>query len=264
MADRMGMLIDASKCMGCRGCQVACKQWNDLPATKTAFSGSYENPPQIEGNTWTKVKFSEDRQSDGTVSFRFLKVQCMHCTEASCISVCASGAATRMDNGYVIIDQNKCIGCRNCVLACPYQAVAFDPATGTSRKCWSCQNRLENNLQPACVKTCPSGALGFGKREDMLALAKKRAQELKTAGKDAYIYGEKELGGTNIMYVLDAPPKVYGLPENPKPATAGVSTNWMGVLVGAGIMAFAPFKILFSDKSTGVNKTPEAGVNKNA
>ncbi len=264
MAEQMGLLIDVSKCTGCRGCQVACKQWNNLPATATAFSGSYENPPRIEGNTWTRVKFTEDRQSNGSVRFLFRKTQCMHCTEASCVAVCATGAATRMENGTVVIDQDKCVGCKNCVVACPFGAVGFDPQTGTSRKCRACYERVANNMPPACVKTCPPGALQSGKREDILAAAGERVSQLKAAGKEAYIYGQKELGGTGVIYVLDAPPKVYGLPENPRPATASVTGNWLGVLVGAGILAFAPFKLLFSDKGSDVENSPGTGVDENA
>ncbi len=264
MADQMGILIDVSKCTGCRGCQVACKQWNNLPATRTAFSGSYENPPRIEGNTWTRVKFVEDMQSGGNVRFLFRKTQCMHCTEASCVAVCASGAATRLNNGTVVIDQDKCIGCKNCVVACPFGAVAFDPQTGTSRKCRLCYERVENNMPPACVKTCPPGALQFGKREELLAAAGERVSQLKAAGKDASIYGQKEVGGTGVIYVLDATPKLYGLPENPRPATAGLTGNWLGVLAGAGIMALAPFKLLFSDKETDIQQTPGSGVDENA
>jgi len=263
MAERKGTLIDVSKCTGCRACQVACKQWNDLPAEKTSFSGSYENPPRISGNTWTKVRYAEEVQ-DGKVRFLFRKIQCMHCTEASCMAVCAAGAPTRMDNGSIVFDQNKCIGCKNCVVACPFGAAGYSPDTGTSRKCWACQNRQENNMEPACVKACPPGALQFGNREEMLAKAKARVQELKAAGKEAYVYGEKEVGGTNTIYVLDAPPKVYGLPENPKVATAGVFGNWIGVLVGAGILAFAPFKMFFADKEIDASKTPGTGVDQNA
>lgn len=256
--------VDVTKCTGCRGCQVACKQWNDLSAVKTGFTGSYENPPQVGGTTWTKVKFVEQKEGNGKVRFLFRKIQCMHCTQASCIEVCPSGAISKMENGTTLIDQNRCIGCKNCVVACPFGAVGFDPATGTSRKCWFCQNRLENNLQPACVKTCPPGALQFGDREELLAKAKARVQELKAAGKDAYLYGEKELGGLNALYVLDAPPKVYGLPENPKLATAGVFNNWLGVLVGAAALSLAPFKIFFSGRGSDEVKTPGTGVDQNA
>lgn len=261
---KVAVSVDVTKCTGCRGCQVACKQWNDLAAEKTAFSGSYENPPRIGGTTWTKVKFIEEKQADGKARFLFRKLQCMHCTQASCIEVCPAGAISKLDNGTTIIDQNRCIGCKNCTVACPFGAVGFDPATGTSRKCWFCQNRLENNLKPACVKACPPGALQFGDREELLANAKTRVQELKAAGKDAYLYGENELGGLNALYVLDAPPKVYGLPEKPKLATAGVFGNWAGVLVGAGILALAPFKLLFGAKDEDIAKTPGTGVDQNA
>lgn len=261
---KVAVIIDVTKCQGCRGCQVACKQWNGLSAETTGFSGSYENPPRVGGTTWTTVKFFEDKQSSGKVRFLFRKTQCMHCTDASCLEVCATGAVSRLENGSIVIDQDRCIGCKNCVVACPFGAVGFDPQTGTSRKCWLCQNRLENGMQPACVKTCPPGAIEFGDRDVLLPKAKGRVQQLKQAGVNAYLYGENELGGLNVLYVLDAPPKVYGLPENPQVATAGVNGNWLGVLVGAGILALAPFKMLFSDKETDVSKTPGTGVDQNA
>jgi len=261
---KVAVSVDVTKCTGCRGCQVACKQWNGLSGVKTGFSGSYENPPKVGGTTWTKVKFVEEQQAGGKVRFLFRKIQCMHCTEASCIEVCPAGAISKQDNGTTLIDQERCIGCKNCNVACPFGAVGFDPAAGVSRKCWLCQNRLENDMPPACVKACPPGAVQSGDRDVLLAKAKVRVNELKAAGKDAYLYGEKELGGLNVLYVLDAPPKVYGLPENPKLATAGVFGSWASVLVGAGILALAPFKLLFSDKEADITKTPGTGVDQNA
>ena len=260
---RQGILVDVTKCTGCRGCQVACKQWNDLPATKTRFSGSYENPVTLDGANWTKVKFIETEKS-GQVQFLFRKIQCMHCEQASCIAVCAAGAVSKMENGAVAIDNDKCIGCKNCIVACPFEAIGFDVETGTSKKCWGCQDRVENGLTPACVKTCPPGAITFGDREDLLALADVRVSELQREGKDAYIYGVNELGGLGNLYLLDARPEVYGLPVNPKPATASVFGNWLGVLAGVGAMAIAPFWMIFKDKDTEAAVKPGTGVEKDA
>lgn len=260
---KQGLLVDVSKCTGCRGCQVACKQWNDLPATKTSFSGSYENPVTITGHNWTKVKFVETEEK-GQVRFLFRKIQCMHCTEASCMAVCAAGAISRMDNGQVVIDKEKCIGCKNCIVACPFGAIGFDEELGISRKCWGCQDRVENGMIPACAKTCPPGAITFGTRDELLAKAQARVDQLKAEGKDAYIYGKDELGGLGNLYVLDAKPEVYGLPVNPKPATASLLGNWLGVLVGIGAMAIAPFWMIFRDKGEDVAKTPGMGVDQDA
>ncbi len=257
-----GMLVDVSKCTGCRGCQVACKQWNNLPAVQTKFSGSYENPVTMSGS-FTKVKFVETVEN-GQVRFLFRKIQCMHCTDASCAAVCAAGAIERQANGQVVIDQEKCVGCKNCVVACPFGSIGFDEETGTSKKCWGCQDRVENGLTPACVKTCPPGALFFGTREEILAKGKARVEELKAAGKDAYLYGENELGGLGNIYVLDAKPEVYGLPTNPKMATDSVLGNWLGALVGVGAMVIAPFWMVFRDKGEDVAKTPGVGVDQDA
>lgn len=260
---QVGLLVDVSKCTGCRGCQVACKQWNNLPAGKTKFSGSYENPVTITGINWTKVKFIES-ETDGKVKFLFRKMQCMHCTEASCVAVCAAGAISRLDNGQVVINEDKCIGCKNCVVACPFGSIGFDEERGVSRKCWGCQDRVENGMTPACAKTCPAGAITFGKREELLTKARERAVQLKALGKTSYIYGEKELGGLGNLYILDEKPEVYGLPVNPKAATANLLNNWLGVLVGVGAMAIAPFWMIFRAKDEGVAKTPEVGVKQDA
>lgn len=259
---KQGILVDVSKCTGCRGCQVACKQWNNLPATKTKFSGSYENPVTMNG-AYTKVKFIETVEN-GQVRFLFRKIQCMHCTEASCMAVCAAGAISRADNGQAVIDRDTCIGCKNCVVACPFGAIGFDEETGTSGKCWGCQDRVENGLTPACAKTCPTGAITFGPREELLARAKERVAQLQAAGKEAYIYGETELGGLGNIYVLDARPEVYGLPANPQPATSSLLGNWLGVLVGVGAMAIAPFWMIFRNKEEEVSTKPGLGVDHDA
>lgn len=262
MAD-LAIYIDVTKCTGCRGCQVACKQWNGLPAVSTSFSGSYENPPRIGGDTWTKVRFFE-QEKDGKVKFLFRKAQCMHCTKASCVAVCAAGAISQNDRGVVTIDQDRCVGCKNCVVACPFHSVGFSEATGTSRKCRLCYGRIENGMDPACVKACPAGAVTIGDRTKVLAQAKQKAQLLKNKGGQAWIYGENELGGLHVIYLLDDKPEAYGFPVNPQVATASLFGNWANALVGAGILLFAPFWLVFKDRSKEVVESPGMGVDKNA
>ena len=227
---RVAVLVDTTRCMGCRGCQVACKQWNQLKAVKTEFTGTYENPPHLSGDTWTIMRFVES--NNGGPKWRFRKQQCMHCADASCVTVCPTGAALKRDNGIVIIDQTICAGCKYCIEACPYQTPKATE-TGMAIKCRFCYDRVENGLQPACVKACATGALKFGSREAMLAEAKSRAAKI-PGGR---IYGESELAGLGWIYVLDRSAEEMGLPVDPKPATKGIIGKWLaGIVPGVAVL----------------------------
>lgn len=172
------LFTDTSKCIGCRGCQVACKQWHDLPAEKTRFVDTYENPPALSAITWRRVKFIEGRQN-GRARWTFMSDNCKHCTDASCLAVCPTGAIFRTGYGAVVINQEACNGCRYCVTACPFGVISFNPETGRVNKCILCPDRVESGLLPACAKTCPTGAITFGEREERLTTAKKRLEELR-------------------------------------------------------------------------------------
>lgn len=210
------MLIDTSKCIGCRACQAVCKQWNQLPAEKTEFSGNFENPPRFSPITWTKIVFREYAEN-GKVRWLFSKQGCMHCTEAACIKVCPAGAIYRTEFGTVRIDPQRCIGCNYCAANCTYQVIGFDQATNVARKCTFCYDRIANGKEPACAKTCPTGAITYGERAELIALAQKRAAELQKAGRiNANVYGIEELNGLGMMYVLEEKPSAYGLIENPR------------------------------------------------
>ncbi len=210
------MLIDTSKCIGCRACQAACKQWNQLPAEKTEFRGSYENPARFSPITWTKIVFRE-HEENGKLRWLFAKQGCMHCTEAACIKVCPANAIYRTDFGTVKIDPQRCIGCNYCAANCTYQVIGFDQAANIARKCTFCHDRISNGRIPACAKACPTGAITYGERADLIALAQKRAGELQKAGKgNANVYGIEELSGLGMVYVLENRPEAYGLPENPR------------------------------------------------
>jgi len=233
-------LIDTSKCMACRGCQVACKQWHELPAVSTEQLGTYENPPELSGHTWIRVEFIE---RPGEWLFR--AHTCMHCTEASCEEVCPTGAISHQGE-FVIIDQEWCIGCGYCVQACPFDVPHKDEITGTARKCTFCIDRVSNGFEPACAKTCPTGAIQFGEREDLITVAHAKVQALRANGHpDASVYGENELGGLHTIYVLTDSPSVYGLPESPKLVTSTGVGQWLSGIIAGGVIAAVPFWLLF-------------------
>ena len=236
------ILYDATKCTGCRGCQVACKQWNGLPAEETTNRGTYENPADLSPTTWVKMRFNEVG-SNGSLAWLFSRQACMHCTDAGCVKVCPTGALYHHGLGFVAYDKDLCSGCGYCVEACPFNVPRLDGSklTGKAKmdKCIFCGDRVTTdvleagNRKPACVKTCPTGALSYGERVDMVAAGKARVTEL---GGDARLYGETEVGGTHVMYVLDRAPEDYLLPANPK--VSDVTTVWQDVLqpLGYGVV----------------------------
>jgi formate dehydrogenase iron-sulfur subunit len=244
------MLNDVTLCIGCRACQIACKQWHDLPAEKTHNTGTFENPPDLSASTWTKIKFGE-LDDNGTLKWLFSKHQCMHCTEAACVNVCPSGALRRDPYlGFVTYDENRCTGCGYCVEFCPFHIPRMDDHVskflGTGKmggKCDFCYDRVSNGLEPACAKVCPTGAIKFGERDDLVIEGRERVAALKANHPDANLYGEHELGGLHMMYVLDRKPGAYGFPDNPQypaAATALPIEKWagigLGLLAGAGIL----------------------------
>ncbi len=234
------ILVDTSKCIGCRGCQVACKQWHGLKAEPTKFVGSYENPPDLSAKTWRKVRFIETAGEDGRLRWRFISDACKHCTDASCLAVCPTGALFRRPWGAVDLNQEVCNGCRYCVSACPFGVVTFNEETGRVDKCLLCPDRVEAGLAPACVTTCPTDALTFGDRGQLLDQAKKRVAGLKGKGeKGAQLYGERELSGLHALYVLQGRPETYGLPEKPRFATVDVFTSSLTSILASVAMGLA-------------------------
>jgi len=181
------VLYDATKCIGCRACQVACKQWNELPAEATTNTGTYENPPKLSAYTFTKISFTE--------------------------LACPVGALQKTPDGPVVYDDNKCFGCRYCMVVCPFGIPNFewDKPLPWIRKCTFCADRQGGGLKPACVTTCPSGALEFGERDDLIAEARERIAA--TPGRYVdHIYGENEVGGTSWLYLSPVPFEKLGLP----------------------------------------------------
>jgi formate dehydrogenase iron-sulfur subunit len=214
------VLVDLVRCMGCRGCQVACKSWNGNPCEDTQCEGSYENPPSLSASTWTRVRFNEVEEA-GNMNWVFAKQQCMHCEHPACVSACPVQALHKLESGPVVYDAERCIGCRYCMVACPFHVpqVDFNDNLPVINKCKFCADRVDEGLEPACVKACPTGALTFGDREALLEDGRQRI----AARPDKYvnyIYGEHEAGGTSWMYLSPVSFAAIGFPmldANPVP-----------------------------------------------
>lgn len=248
MAEK-AILYDESKCTACRGCQTACKQWNGLPGTTTTNWGSYENPADLSVDTWLKIKFKEVYRVGSNVAWLFTRRSCMHCTDAACVNVCPTGALYHHEMGFVAYDKNRCSGCGYCLEACPFDVPRSSGSKltgwGKMDKCTFCQDRVSNGLEPACVKSCPPGALKFGDRGELLIEAEKRVDALKAMRNPldlsgslfprANLYGATELNGLHVIYVLTDSVERHGLPDNPQ--VSGTVTAWQDILQPVGYAA---------------------------
>jgi len=217
---RLALLYDSGKCVGCRACQIACKQWHKLDAVSVDAARLNESPKSLAPNAWTLIKLAKYQVNEGR-SYLFTKVGCMHCGKPACVAVCPTGALTKQMNGLVTVDRGLCNGCGYCTQVCPFhvpQLEVFSQITGETKasKCTFCQDRVAQELRPNCVQSCPAGALDWGDREAMLARAKSRVEALRPDFPEANLYGETMLGGLGRLDILLAPPVVYGLPEDPR------------------------------------------------
>jgi formate dehydrogenase iron-sulfur subunit len=210
-------LYDVSKCTACRGCQIACKDWNQLPAVIEPFKGNYQTHEDTNAQTYTIIKFFEEEDPVHGLSWNFIKRQCMHCSDPNCMKVCPRGAYEKTSWGAVVHDPDKCIGCQYCSTACPFDVPKYFKRLDIITKCTLCADRVEEGLEPACARTCPTDALIFGDRDELLQIAEDRAKYLQANGfPRATIYGKLELGGLNKLYVLTDTPDKFGLPVDPK------------------------------------------------
>lgn len=204
-----GVLIDVTRCIGCRSCQVSCKSWNDLPAKLGEFSNNWDSPGKLSADTWTNVNYYLIEEGD-QLKWRFVKKQCMHCNEPACESACFTHSFVKTKEGAVIYkptDANKdyCVGCRYCMIACPFGVPGFqwDKAFPYVLKCRFCYDRMQEGLEPACVSSCPTQTLTYGDRDELLALAWSKINNDPRYVK--HVYGEKEYGGTSWLYISDVP-----------------------------------------------------------
>ncbi len=208
--DDVGLLYDSVRCVGCRACQSACRAANKTPPSVVLVDGvAYDAPLDLNGTTLTVIKRWEDGPRSG-----FVKAQCMHCADPACVSVCMMKALHKEARGVVAYDADRCIGCRYCQLACPFNVPRFEWSRAAPRitKCELCRHRFQEGKGPACAEVCPRGALVFGKRADLLDEAHRRIEEQPEAY-NGRVYGEWEGGGTAVLYIAAAPFSKLGLPE---------------------------------------------------
>ena len=214
-------LIDVSRCIGCKACQAACMEWNDLRGEVGVNEGLYTNPRDLDDQTWTLMRFYEE-QIEGSLQWLILKDGCLHCSDPGCLKACpAPGAIVQYTNGIVDFHEESCIGCGYCISGCPFNIPRLRKEDSKVYKCTLCSDRVSVGLEPACVKTCPTGAIHFGSKQDMLFQAEGRLADLRERGfTKAAVYDPAGVGGTHVVFVLPHGdrPEAYGLPKDPSVA----------------------------------------------
>ncbi|HTF88632.1 MAG TPA: formate dehydrogenase subunit beta [Planctomycetota bacterium] len=232
--------IDTTTCIGCKACEVACQEWNDLPPFETLRLEMYQTLPQLHSEFWNLIRFDE-REIAGSLAWLMRKDGCMHCEEPGCLEACpAPGAIVQYANGIVDVNPEACIGCGYCETGCPFDVPKINVKTKKMAKCTLCVDRVGVGLEPACVKACPTGCLQFGTKDDMLELGRKRVEQLHENGApQAALYDPKGVGGTSVVTVLahGDHPEWYGLPADPHvPASVRF---WKRALRPLGMVAIA-------------------------
>jgi formate dehydrogenase iron-sulfur subunit len=234
-------LIDVSKCIGCKACQAACLEWNNLREEVGINRGVYDNPHDLTENSWTLMRFTEwENPESGNLEWLIRKDGCMHCADPGCLKACPSpGAIVQYNNGIVDFVSENCIGCGYCVKGCPFNIPRISQTDHKAYKCTLCSDRVSVGQAPACAKACPTGAIVFGTKQAMLDHADGRVTDLKSRGfKNAGIYDPPGVGGTHVMYVLhhaDKPQLYANLPNNPR--ISPVVELWKGMTKYAGMAA---------------------------
>ena len=245
-----GFFTDTSVCIGCKACEVACKQWNMLSGHEPVFGDGYDNTGSLDEQNWRYVRFIDNvpDQTMGTgqgKAWLLMSDVCKHCQHASCMDVCPTGAIIRTEFDTVYIQPDVCNGCRNCISACPYSVIGIDEDTNVARKCTLCYDRLQGGMEPACAKACPTDSIQFGPLQELQQRADQRLGDLHAQGvAEANLYGRDQAvyGGLNAFFLLTDKPEAYKLPNaanavlpgrnNPGGYLAGAVTAVLGVLGG--------------------------------
>jgi formate dehydrogenase iron-sulfur subunit len=247
-----GFFTDTTVCIGCKACEVACKEWNNLPADNLGLTGqSYDNTGALSANTWRHVNFIEQPGPEGVrgnaqtpfqSGWLMMSDVCKHCHNAPCLEACPTGALFRTEFDTVVVQQDICNGCGYCVPACPFGVVDLSTLDGKAHKCTLCYDRLKGGLEPACAKSCPTDSIQFGELADLQARAEQRVAQLHARGvESAYLYGVPgapgatgDLGHLNAFFLLTARPETYNLPAAPTRASNRVAPS-----LGAGLATVA-------------------------
>jgi len=239
---------DPTVCIGCKACEVACKEWNQLPDDGLDWSGlSYDNTRHLGASTWRHVSFLEQKQALGPQltgtqePFRwiFMSDVCKHCGNAGCLEACPTGAIVRTEVGSVYVQPDVCNGCGYCVVSCPFGVIDKRQAEGLAFKCTFCYDRQLAGMIPACAKACPTQSIHFGELEELQEQAQQRVEELRHRGyQDVRIYDAKEtsVGGTHAFFLILGEPDAYNLPPAPEVPTVHLRAAWTSALVSAGVL----------------------------
>lgn len=242
---RMGFFTDTSVCIGCKACEVACKEWNQVPDGGFNLLGmSFDNTGELGANSWRHVAFIEQpaRPDD---NFRWLMSSdvCKHCTDAGCLDVCPTGALFRTEFSTVVVQQDICNGCGYCVSACPYGVIDRRERDGRAWKCTMCYDRLRDGLEPACAKACPTDSIQFGPLDELRVRAAQRVEQLHERGiPEARLYGDDPndgVGGDGAFFLLLDEPEVYGLPPDPVVPARDAPAMWKYAGMAASALAAA-------------------------
>jgi formate dehydrogenase iron-sulfur subunit len=245
MGQSKGFFTDTTLCIGCKACEVACKQWNQLPDDGFFFTGmSYDNTVHLGASTWRHVAFIErpvalSNRDAGAFSWLFSSDVCKHCARAGCLESCPTGAIIRTEFDTVYVQPDICNGCGYCVVNCPFGVIDRREEDGRAWKCTLCYDRLREEMTPACAKACPTESIQFGNLEELRERAKERVNELQRAGmEEAYLYGadandQPGTGGLNAFFLLVDQPEVYNLPPDPVVPTKKAREAWASMAVAA-------------------------------
>jgi formate dehydrogenase iron-sulfur subunit len=216
-----GFFTDTSVCIGCKACEVACKEWNELPGNEPAFGDGFDNTGKLDAQNLRHVKFIDNVPDEASTAgqgkaWLMMSDVCKHCTHASCMEVCPTGAIIRTEFDTVFIQPDVCNGCRNCISACPYDVIGIDKNKNVAQKCTLCYDRLQGGMEPACAKACPTQSIQFGPVIELRERAQQRVDTLHSQGVDeARLYGADDsvYGGLNAFFLLMDKPETYGLPN---------------------------------------------------